>query len=201
ERYPWPGNVRELINALERAVVLGRGSVVDADNLPDQVLAPAAAQPTPSLAAAHDSLEDVERVHVQRILAESATLEEAALRLGINPTTLWRKRRRWGLERRAGPRVRPSERLYTGVRRTEEHRRRPSPEALLQAAAQEHRSRLKIFAGAAPGVGKTYAMLQAAQERRAEGVDVVVGVVETHGRQETAALLHDLEVVPKKRIE
>ena len=83
--------------------------------------------------------------------------------------------------------------------RTEEHGRRPSPEALLQAASQEHRSRLKIFAGAAPGVGKTYAMLQAAQERRAEGVDVVVGVVETHGRQETAALLHDLEVVPKKR--
>src|SRR5262249_29012800 len=70
-----------------------------------------------------------------------------------------------------------------------------------QAASQEHRSRLKIFAGAAPGVGKTYAMLQAAQERRAEGVDVVGGVVETHGRQETAALLHDLEVVPKKRIE
>ncbi|HLY39231.1 MAG TPA: DUF4118 domain-containing protein, partial [Candidatus Binatia bacterium] len=82
-----------------------------------------------------------------------------------------------------------------------EHGRRPSPEALLQAVSQEHRSRLKIFAGAAPGVGKTYAMLQAAQERRAEGVDVVVGVVETHGRQETAALLHDLEVVPKKRVE
>ncbi len=78
---------------------------------------------------------------------------------------------------------------------------RPSPEALLEAVAKEHRSRLKIFVGAAPGVGKTYAMLQAAQERRSEGVDVVVGVVETHGRTETAALLRDLEVVPRKRIE
>jgi two-component system, NtrC family, response regulator AlgB len=98
DRYRWPGNVRELINALERAVVVGRGNVIDAENLPDRVLAPGAAQPAPSLAAVHDALEDVERVHVQRILAESATLEEAALRLGINPTTLWRKRRRWGLE-------------------------------------------------------------------------------------------------------
>jgi len=98
DRYPWPGNVRELLNALERAVVVGRGDVIDAENLPDQVLAPGAAQPAPSLAAVHDSLEDMERVHVQRILAESATLEEAALRLGINPTTLWRKRKRWGLE-------------------------------------------------------------------------------------------------------
>jgi len=87
------------------------------------------------------------------------------------------------------------------VRRSEQHGRRPSPEALLQEASQEHRNRLKIFVGAAPGVGKTYAMLQAAQERRSEGVDVVVGVVETHGRQETAALLHGLDVVPKKRVE
>ena len=59
--------------------------------------------------------------------------------------------------------------------------RRPSPEALLEVAAQEHRSRLKIFVGAAPGVGKTFAMLQAAHERRREGTDVVGGGGETHG--------------------
>ena len=78
---------------------------------------------------------------------------------------------------------------------------RPSPEALLSAAAQEGRGRLKIFLGAVPGVGKTYAMLEAAQVRRREGVDVVVGIVETHGRPETEALLQGLEVIPRRSIE
>ncbi|MGH7895315.1 MAG: DUF4118 domain-containing protein, partial [Candidatus Binatia bacterium] len=78
--------------------------------------------------------------------------------------------------------------------------RRPSPEALLATAAREGRARLKIFVGAAPGVGKTYAMLQAARERRREGVDVVVGVVETHGRAETTSLLDGLEVVPRRAV-
>src|SRR5262245_64769499 len=78
---------------------------------------------------------------------------------------------------------------------------RPAPEAFLEAASREERSRLKIFVGAAPGVGKTYAMLEAARERVREGVDVVVGVVETHGRAETEALLRGLEVVPRKRVE
>ncbi len=59
---------------------------------------------------------------------------------------------------------------------------RPSPEALLGEAAREGRGRLKIFIGAAPGVGKTYKMLTSAQTARSEGIDVVVGVVETHGR-------------------
>jgi two-component system sensor histidine kinase KdpD len=77
---------------------------------------------------------------------------------------------------------------------------RPAPEALLEGAKREGRGRLKIFLGAYPGVGKTYAMLQAAQERRREGVDVVVGVVETHGRAETEALLHGLEVLPRRRL-
>ena len=74
-------------------------------------------------------------------------------------------------------------------------RSRPSPEALLEAARREERGRgrLKIFLGAAPGVGKTYAMLEAAQAKRQDGVDVVVGVVETHGRPETQALLDGLE--------
>lgn len=81
-----------------------------------------------------------------------------------------------------------------------DNQRRPSPEALLQTAEQEVRSRLKIFIGAAPGVGKTYAMLAAAQERRREGADVVVGIVETHGRAETQALLQGLEILPRKRV-
>jgi NtrC-family two-component system response regulator AlgB len=96
--YPWPGNVRELINALERAVVLACGDTITAEDLPDQVIAPAAGLPAPSIATVHGSIEDMERAHVQRVLADSATLEEAATRLGIDSTTLWRKRKRWGLE-------------------------------------------------------------------------------------------------------
>jgi len=80
---------------------------------------------------------------------------------------------------------------------------RPSPEALLSEARREEKSsagRLKIFVGAAPGVGKTYEMLLAARARLKEGVDVVVGVVETHGRQETETLLEGLEVLPRKPV-
>ncbi len=78
---------------------------------------------------------------------------------------------------------------------------RPSPEVLLAAAKQEGRGRLKIFLGAAPGVGKTYEMLLSAQAKRRDGVDVVVGVVETHGRRETEALLEGLEVIPRQQVE
>jgi len=78
------------------------------------------------------------------------------------------------------------------------HDARPSPEALLREAAQEGRGRLKVFLGAAPGVGKTYEMLTEATSRKRDGVDVVIGVVETHGRSETEALVHGLEIVPRK---
>mgnify|MGYP001007259725 CR=1 FL=1 len=80
---------------------------------------------------------------------------------------------------------------------------RPSPEALLGAARLEdgRAGKLKIFVGAAPGVGKTYEMLSSAHARLRAGVDVVVGVVETHGRAETEALLKGLEVVPRRRID
>ena len=80
---------------------------------------------------------------------------------------------------------------------------RPSPEALLEAARREEGrlGKLKIFMGAAPGVGKTYEMLQQARARKKDGYDIVVGVVETHGRKETEALLDGLEVVPRRRIE
>ena len=78
---------------------------------------------------------------------------------------------------------------------------RPSPDALLKAAEREGRGKLKIFLGAAPGVGKTYEMLSAARKRRQEGVDVVVGVVETHGRAETEAQLQGLEILPRRAVE
>jgi two-component system, OmpR family, sensor histidine kinase KdpD len=78
---------------------------------------------------------------------------------------------------------------------------RPSPETLLREAQQSGRGRLKIFLGAAPGVGKTFEMLSTAQAKRREGVDVVVGIVETHGRQETQALLEGLEIIPRRWIE
>lgn len=77
---------------------------------------------------------------------------------------------------------------------------RPSPEALLKQAGQEGRGRLKVFLGAAPGVGKTYEMLAQARQRKLEGVDVVIGVVETHGRVETDLLTKSLEKIPKKRL-
>src|SRR5207342_28876 len=78
---------------------------------------------------------------------------------------------------------------------------RPSPEALLREAAQEGRGRLKIFLGAAPGVGKTYEMLTEGAARKKAGVDVVIGVVETHGRAETQALVEGMSVMPRKQID
>ncbi|KIG09928.1 sensor histidine kinase [Caballeronia concitans] len=81
---------------------------------------------------------------------------------------------------------------------------RPNPDELLDRLQREdekrQRGRLKVFFGASAGVGKTFAMLQAARRRREEGVDVVVGVAETHGRKETLALLEGLETLPPARI-
>jgi two-component system, OmpR family, sensor histidine kinase KdpD len=82
---------------------------------------------------------------------------------------------------------------------------RPDPDQLLQRAREEEERKregqLKIFFGAAPGVGKTYAMLEAARQKRSEGVDIVVGLVETHGRKETEALIEGLEVLPRRNVE
>jgi two-component system sensor histidine kinase KdpD len=81
---------------------------------------------------------------------------------------------------------------------------RPDPDALLARVQAEqpdqHHGRLKIFFGACAGVGKTYAMLEAARKRRAEGVDVVAGYVQTHGRKETDALLEGLEILPRRTV-
>jgi two-component system sensor histidine kinase KdpD len=79
--------------------------------------------------------------------------------------------------------------------------RRPDPDALLLEAAKAGRGRLKVFLGMAPGVGKTYEMLAQGARRKAEGRDVVVGVVETHGRKETEALTAGLEILPRKPID
>src|SRR2546430_15475722 len=84
------------------------------------------------------------------------------------------------------------------------HDTRPDPDILLARVQQEEphlgRGKLKIFFGATAGVGKTSAMLEAANARRAEGVDVVVGWVDTHGRAETEALLQGLEILPRRPV-
>ena len=77
---------------------------------------------------------------------------------------------------------------------------RPSPDSLLKAAAREGRGRLKLFLGAAPGVGKTCEMLREAHAKAREGLDVVVGVVEHHSRADTAALIDGLEVLPRREL-
>src|SRR5512139_1888652 len=82
---------------------------------------------------------------------------------------------------------------------------RPDPDALLRRVSAEEekrrKGRLKIFFGASPGVGKTYAMLEAARRKRAEGEDVLIGWVETHGRPETAALTDGLERLPPRTLD
>jgi two-component system, OmpR family, sensor histidine kinase KdpD len=77
---------------------------------------------------------------------------------------------------------------------------RPDPDALLAAQAHAERGRLKIFLGAAPGVGKTWEMLTAARQRHAENPDVLIGIVETHGRAETAAQIGELPVLPRRTV-
>ncbi|MDP3858265.1 MAG: sensor histidine kinase KdpD [Stagnimonas sp.] len=77
---------------------------------------------------------------------------------------------------------------------------RPDPDALLAEAQKEHRGKLKIFLGMAPGVGKTYEMLTAGRKKRDAGIDVVIGVVDTHGRKETQALVEGLELLPRRQL-
>ena len=78
---------------------------------------------------------------------------------------------------------------------------RPDPDALLAQSRRETRGRLKVFLGAAPGVGKTFSMLQNARRVKADGGDVAIGLVETHGRAETSALVEGLEVLPRRASE
>jgi two-component system sensor histidine kinase KdpD len=82
-----------------------------------------------------------------------------------------------------------------------ENGNRPSPESLLAKLNQGEQAKLRVYIGAAPGVGKTYQMLEDAHLLRKQGVDIVVAVVETHGREDTRAMIGELECVPMRRIE
>ncbi len=90
--YPWPGNVRELRNAIERALILAPGQVLEPESFPERI----AAQPTTPVMGGDFTAEEIEREHVLRVLARAATLEDAARVLGIDSSTLWRKRKKWG---------------------------------------------------------------------------------------------------------
>jgi NtrC-family two-component system response regulator AlgB len=93
-RYPWPGNVRELRNAVERGVILTAGPTIGLAELP----APIGAPPRPGIeVGGRVTLDELEAEHVRRVLAATATMEEAAEVLGIDPSTLYRKRKRHGL--------------------------------------------------------------------------------------------------------
>jgi NtrC-family two-component system response regulator AlgB len=93
-RYPWPGNLRELRNALERAVILASGDVIGLGDLPAQIGSP----PRPGVeVGGRVSLEELEAEHIRRVLTATATIDEAATVLGIDPSTLYRKRKRYGL--------------------------------------------------------------------------------------------------------
>ena len=103
--YNWPGNIRELKNALERAAILCTTDFVTTEDLPDRVLEAGTAIYSPlidstesALSGAEVSLEELEKQHIRHVLTSTRTLEEAASVLGINLSTLWRKRRRYGLE-------------------------------------------------------------------------------------------------------
>jgi NtrC-family two-component system response regulator AlgB len=95
-QYPWPGNIRELRNAVERGVILAPGPLIELNNLPSQVghpRPPAAVEPAEQPTA----LDQLEAEHIRRTLATTATIDEAATKLGINPSTLYRKRKRYGI--------------------------------------------------------------------------------------------------------
>src|SRR5690349_10489731 len=92
--------------------------------------------------------------------------------------------------------------MKTGIRMKEN---RPDPERLLKRIQEEEkkelRGKLKIYLGAAPGVGKTHAMLEDALAKRSEGLDIAIGIVETHGRREIESLVTQFEIIPKQSIE
>jgi two-component system, NtrC family, response regulator AlgB len=93
--YRWPGNVRELRNAVERAAVLSDTDLIGTECLPDSLFQPASCVPP---AGSSSNLEELEREQIVRVLAQSPTLQDAAETLGINATTLWRKRKRYKLD-------------------------------------------------------------------------------------------------------
>ena len=93
QHYPWPGNVRELRNVIERAVLLSTGDTIGPECLPLH-LAPA---PSPPQVGDLVSLETIEEMHIRQVLAATKSLEEAARVLGLDPATLWRRRKKYGV--------------------------------------------------------------------------------------------------------
>ena len=93
-RYPWPGNIRELRNAIERGAILASGPVITREHLPAQIGTAAASTPA---AALPTTLDQMEAEHIRHILGAAATIEEAAAKLGIDPSTLYRKRKKYGI--------------------------------------------------------------------------------------------------------
>ncbi|HEX7624356.1 MAG TPA: sigma-54 dependent transcriptional regulator, partial [Anaeromyxobacteraceae bacterium] len=91
--YPWPGNVRELRNAIERALILARGQVLEPESFPERIAASASDAP---VLGGNFTVEAIEREHALRVIAHTPTMEEAAHLLGIDASTLWRKRKKWG---------------------------------------------------------------------------------------------------------
>ena len=94
--YRWPGNVRELRNAMEAAAVLSEVDTITLAHLPEAVTKHVRNVTRPI--RARPSLDEIEREHIARVLANSRTLEDAAMKLGINASTLWRKRKRYKLD-------------------------------------------------------------------------------------------------------
>jgi NtrC-family two-component system response regulator AlgB len=92
QRYPWPGNLRELRNVIERAVILCAGDKIDVNDFPDSLRG---AQPSGVMIGNRVSLEDLEREHIMRIIEIASSMDEAAQILGIDPATLYRKRKRY----------------------------------------------------------------------------------------------------------
>ncbi len=93
--YSWPGNVRELVNAMQRATIVARGEYLEPGDLPPHI---ATYRPKADPAEELASLTDLEREHIRKVLAHTRTMEEAAQVLGIDPATLWRKRKKYHLE-------------------------------------------------------------------------------------------------------
>jgi NtrC-family two-component system response regulator AlgB len=92
QRYPWPGNLRELRNVIERAVILSSGDKIDANDFPDSLRG---TQPTGAIIGNRVSLDELEREHILRIIDIASSMDEAAQILGIDPATLYRKRKRY----------------------------------------------------------------------------------------------------------
>jgi len=92
QRYPWPGNLRELRNVIERAVILAPGEKIDVNDFPDALRG---SQPSGAIIGNRVSLEELEREHIMRVIEIAGSMDEAAQILGIDPATLYRKRKRY----------------------------------------------------------------------------------------------------------